>query len=73
MRGILSYVAVVCVAAAALANASMPIARYRDLPTLKEQNALEKKWVQKRYEVIPEIMKKQYVRQFCDIWGSLLG
>lgn len=50
-------------AAITLVSATMPVAQYRDLPSLKEQDRLEKKWVQKRYERIPEIMKKQSVER----------
>lgn len=58
MRVVLTLAAV-CLTLSCLVGAGMPIAQYRDLPSLKEQDALEKKWVQKRYERIPEIMKKQ--------------
>ena len=43
----------------ALALAKMPVAKYRDLPTLREQDALEKNWVQERYDFIPSVLKKQ--------------
>jgi len=46
-------------ASAALALAKMPVAQYRPLPTLYEQNELEEGWVQKRYEFIPSVLKKQ--------------
>lgn len=36
----------------------MPVAKYRDLPTLREQDALEKNWVQERYDFIPSVLKK---------------
>ncbi|ORY35910.1 hypothetical protein BCR39DRAFT_513004 [Naematelia encephala] len=38
--------------------AKQPTAHYRDLPTLRKQDELEKAWVQKRYELIPSILKK---------------
>jgi hypothetical protein len=38
--------------------AKMPVAEYRDLPTLREQDALEKGWVQKRYDFIPTVLEK---------------
>jgi hypothetical protein len=39
--------------------AKMPVAKYRPLPSLREQDALERKWVGKRYELIPKILEKQ--------------
>lgn len=43
------------------AFAKQPHAHYRDLPPLREQDALERKWVQQRYDLIPGILKKQCV------------
>ncbi len=37
---------------------TQPVAQYRSLPTLREQNELEKGWVQKRYDFIPTLLKK---------------
>lgn len=41
--------------------AKMPVATFRPLPSLRQQNAMEEKWVEKRYELIPKLLKKQYV------------
>lgn len=49
------------VALPAITLALLPKAEYRDLPTLRKQDELEKKWVQKRYDFIPSVLKKQYV------------
>jgi hypothetical protein len=42
-----------------LVTANMPVAKYRPLPSLREQDAMEKKWVQKRYQLIPKILRAQ--------------
>lgn len=49
--------------AALLAGATgkMPVAHYREFPSLREMDAMEKRWVQKRYEYIPQILEKQSV------------
>ncbi|ORX41264.1 hypothetical protein BD324DRAFT_613868 [Kockovaella imperatae] len=38
--------------------AKQPVAQYRPLPPLREQDALENKWVQMRYDRIPEILER---------------
>ncbi len=43
---------------AMVALAKMPVAKYRALPALREQDRLEKGWVQKRYDFIPTVLKK---------------
>ncbi|RSH82191.1 hypothetical protein EHS25_006124 [Saitozyma podzolica] len=40
-----------------LVAASMPVAKYRPLPSLREQDAMEKKWVEKRHRLIPKILR----------------
>lgn len=47
--------------AVATVLAKMPVAKYRQLPTLREQDRLEKVWVKKRHEFIPSVLKKQSV------------
>jgi hypothetical protein len=42
-----------------LVAASMPVAKYRPLPSLREQDAMEKKWVEKRHRLIPKILRAQ--------------
>lgn len=34
-------------------------AKYRPLPSLREQDTLEREWVQKRWDAVPGILKKQ--------------
>ena len=46
---------------AVLGVAKMPLAKYHDLPSFREQDALEKGWVQKRYDLVPGILEKQSV------------
>lgn len=41
--------------------ALQPRASYRDLPPLRKQDELEHRWLQKRYDLIPSILAKQYV------------
>ena len=42
-----------------VALAKQPVGKYQPLPSLKEQDALEQKWVQARYDRIPGILKEQ--------------
>jgi hypothetical protein len=44
--------------------ASQPVPLYKDLPTLRTQDELEQRWVQKRYDLIPSVLEKQYVLHF---------
>ena len=62
-------VLIACVTLQAVAK--QPFAEYRPLPSLKEQDALERKWLEKRYERIPEILKGQYVSSFLMPGSSL--
>jgi hypothetical protein len=39
-------------------SAKMPVASYKALPSLREQNAMEVKWVEKRYEHIQGLLEK---------------
>lgn len=34
-------------------------AKYRSLPTLREQDALERAWIAKRHAHVPSVLKKQ--------------
>jgi hypothetical protein len=43
---------------ASFTSAKQPIAQYRPLPSLREQNALELKWVEKRYAHIQTLLEK---------------
>jgi hypothetical protein len=42
-------------------TATQPVARYRELPTLRQQNELELGWIQGRYDRIHELLDEQYV------------
>lgn len=39
--------------------APQPSAKYRPLPSLREQDALERNWVSKRWAHVPSVLAKQ--------------